>query len=97
LFSDTQGLPPKRLQDHHIPLKNDAEPFSIRPYRYPHVQKGEIERLIQDMLRQGIIQHSNSPFAPHVLLVKKKEEDGECVWITDSSTSSLSRTSFQYP
>jgi predicted aspartyl protease len=73
IFDPPKGLPPSRLQDHQIPLKNGAEPFSIRPYRYPYVQKTEIEKLIQEMLMQGIIRPSNSPFASPVLLVKKKD------------------------
>nr|XP_027075980.1 uncharacterized protein LOC113699828 [Coffea arabica] len=66
-------LPPTREIDHEIPLKHGSQAFKMKPYRYPHSQKGEIEKQVREMLQHGIINHSNSPFASPVLLVKKKE------------------------
>jgi hypothetical protein len=34
LFLPPQGLPPKRMYDHSIPLLPRATPFRLRPYRY---------------------------------------------------------------
>ena len=74
-FAAPIELPPVRSIDHEIPLKPESQPFKMKPYRYSHSQKGEIEQQVKEMLQHGIITHSNSnsPFASPVLLVKKKE------------------------
>jgi len=74
LFQEPSGLPPSiGVFDHRIPLKGDAKPVNIRPYRYPLKQKDIIEKLVQEMLDSGIIQPSCNPFASPVVLVSKKD------------------------
>lgn len=73
LFEEPRGLPPQRAFDHAIPLVPGAKPVNLRPYRHSPAQKDEVERQVSDMLVQGIIQPSTSPFASPVLLVQKKD------------------------
>ncbi|WVZ80007.1 hypothetical protein U9M48_027525 [Paspalum notatum var. saurae] len=73
VFDKPTGLPPSRSCDHAIPLVPGASPVRIRPYRYPPAVKDEIETQVVEMLKSGIIQHSQSAFSSPVLLVKKKD------------------------
>jgi hypothetical protein len=73
LFEPPSSLPPWRACNHTIPLIPGAHPVFVRPYRYPPGLKDEIERLVADMLAQGLIQPSSSSFSSPVLLVKKKD------------------------
>lgn len=67
IFEEPKSLPPAREVDHRIPIE------SIRPYRYPHFQKTEIEKPVGEMLSTGVIRDIQSPFSSPVLLVKKKD------------------------
>ncbi|KAK1409444.1 hypothetical protein QVD17_35970 [Tagetes erecta] len=73
VFDEPQDLPPVRFQTHSIPLTPNSNPPNIRPYRYPHSQKTEIEKQVEELLKAGFIQPSTSPFSSPVLLVKKKD------------------------
>jgi hypothetical protein len=73
LFRAPTSLPPNRPVDHKIALPPNSTPVNVRPYRYPHFQKHEIELQIKDMLAQGLIQPSASAFSSPVLLVRKKD------------------------
>src|ERR1044072_7715524 len=73
VFSDPRGLPPSRNHDHAIHLKEGAEIPNMRPYKYPHYQKTEIERLVLKMLELGVIRHNISPYSSPIILVKKKD------------------------
>ncbi|KAL4281742.1 hypothetical protein GQ457_03G022050 [Hibiscus cannabinus] len=73
VFEEPKGMPPPRQQDHAILLKPEAQPINLRPYRFPHHQKAEVEKQIKEMLSASIIQSSQSPFASPCLLVKKKD------------------------
>ena len=50
----------------------DEDPIYTRSYRYPFIHKPEIEKQISDMLKQKIIQASDSPWSSPVWLVPKK-------------------------
>lgn len=81
LFEELIRLPPNRSHDHVIRLKKESDPPNIHPYHYPHYQKNEIERTVQEMLVVGIIQPSISPFSSALLLVRKKDGSWRFWWI----------------
>ena len=63
LFHSPTGLPPPRKQDQAINLKEGAGIPHIRPYRYPHYLKNEIEKIIEELLKARIIRPSMSPYS----------------------------------
>ncbi|PNX92586.1 Ty3/gypsy retrotransposon protein, partial [Trifolium pratense] len=73
VFNTPHGLPPSRQHDHCIPLLPNTPPINVKPYRYPHSQKEAMTAIIHDMLQEGIIVPSNSPYSSPVLLVRKKD------------------------
>ena len=50
IFDQPHGLPPTQSHDHNIPLLPNTLPVKVRPYYYPHSQKSEIEKIVNEML-----------------------------------------------
>ncbi|KAL2232583.1 UNVERIFIED_CONTAM: putative mitochondrial protein [Sesamum indicum] len=73
IFQEPKSLPPERNIEHGIELLPNAIPKRQHPYRYAFGQKTEIEKIVKEMLQNGIIRPSQSSFASPVLLVKKKD------------------------
>ncbi|XP_050387541.1 uncharacterized protein LOC126803864 [Argentina anserina] len=73
VFETPTQLPPPRPRDHKIKLLPNTCPINVRPYRYPQFQKNEIEKIIQELLTNGVIRPSVSPYSSPVILVKKKD------------------------
>ncbi|XP_024024262.1 uncharacterized protein LOC112092399 [Morus notabilis] len=71
VFGVPTRLPPHRAHDHRIVLKDQAAPPNIHPYRYPQIQKVEVERLIDEMLAAGIVRPSCSPYSSPVTIPDK--------------------------
>ena len=73
-FSEPSTMPPARSFDHPINLFPNQGPVSVHPYRYPYVQKEEIERQVIELLTKGLIRHSRSAYSSPVILVRKKDQ-----------------------
>ncbi|KAF5456115.1 hypothetical protein F2P56_025626 [Juglans regia] len=71
VFEEPNGLPPVRDHDHKIVLKEGTPPISNRPYRYPYYQKTEIEKIVAELLKTGVIRPNSSHFSSPILLVRK--------------------------
>ncbi|GBN24594.1 Retrovirus-related Pol polyprotein from transposon 297, partial [Araneus ventricosus] len=52
----------------------DQPPIKQYPRRLPLARKEEAEHLVQEMVDNGIIEESSSPWASPIVLVKKKED-----------------------
>ena len=68
-----KGIPPMREVQHHI----DVEPGSKTPYQPPYrlgpAEQDELEEQIKDLLAQGFIRPSCSPYGAPILFVPKKD------------------------
>lgn len=72
VFATPIGFPPSRAYDHRIILFG-SQPVNFCSYRYPYLQKTEIEKIIGDLLLSRVIHPSQSPFSAPVLLVRKAD------------------------
>ncbi|XP_055714233.1 uncharacterized protein LOC129808478 [Phlebotomus papatasi] len=84
------------LAEHAIGT-GDHAPIKQPPRRFPIAKASEMERLVEDMLQQGVIEPSTSPWASPVVLVKKK--DGTTRFCVDYSrlNSVTKKDSFPLP
>ncbi|PHT94299.1 hypothetical protein T459_02181 [Capsicum annuum] len=73
LFEVPKGLPPLRKHDRRIVLKEGTSLIKIRPYRYPTIQKEEVEIMIEELLVAGVIRDNTSPYSSPIIMVKKKD------------------------
>ncbi len=76
-YRDVFALPGEPLgatdrAEHHIKLKPGTNPIYIPAYRLPHSQRQVVEEQIKEMLEQGVIENSRSPWNSPLFLVPKK-------------------------
>lgn len=67
-------IPEFKKVTHRIHLIPGAKPTARPPYRISQFETEELKKQIEELLRQGFIQKSNSPYAAPVLFVKKKDK-----------------------
>lgn len=61
---------------HRIITKNDL-PIYSKGYRYPEIHREEVEKQINEMLKQGIIVNSSSPYNAPIWVVPKKMDNSQ--------------------
>ena len=79
-------MPPTRSVDHQIPLKPDMPPPFRGIFRLSQLELRELKRQLDQLLKDGKISPSTSPYGAPVLFVKKKTENFECVSTIERST-----------
>ena len=70
VIQDTPGR--TTLIEHSIKT-GDAQAVRLPPYRLPYAYRDTVKKEIQDMLDQGLIEHSSSDWSAPIVLVKKKD------------------------
>ena len=68
-----KGRPPKRDIVHEIRTEEGAKPPSQPPYRLGPAEQDEMEEQVKDLLAQGFIRPSASPYGAPILFVSKKD------------------------
>ena len=76
-------LPPKRDVDHRITLEPGSTPPWRPIYRMSPLELDAMKKELDQLLRNGSIEPSVSPFSTPVLFVKKKMEASKCALITE--------------
>jgi hypothetical protein len=85
-YQDVFYLPGDRLSytttaRHTIQLEPGVTPINTRPYRLPESQKEEIERQVKQLVEDGIVTPSESPWNSPLLIVPKRAgPDGKLKW-----------------
>ena len=59
------------LMEMTIDLEHDR-PINVYPYRIPIHKRATVEEEVQNMLKAGIVRHSNSPYNAPAIVVRKK-------------------------
>ena len=73
VFGTRDGLPPDRGTFLAIPEMPEAVPQFKHPYRLAPKEIKEVETQIKELLRQGLIEPSNSPYGAPIIFVQKKD------------------------
>lgn len=58
---------------HLIHLK-EALPVRQQPYRLPHMYKDAVEKEIDEMIKEGVIEPANSEWASPMVIIRKKDD-----------------------
>lgn len=62
-----------KIDGHSIKVTKDCVPRKIQPYRVPIALQTEVDRQIQELLEQGLIEESDSEWAHPVVCVAKRD------------------------
>jgi len=88
IFNIPRGLPPSHwAHDHSIPLVLGILSPNVLPYHHPFTQKNEIEKKIQELLKEGVIHLSIIPYSYPMVMVLNKE----CTWCMCPDFHSLNK------
>jgi hypothetical protein len=68
-FAETSGFCP--YVEHSIAIDDDFKPKRLREYRIPEVLKPEVQRQIDELMKNGFIRPSNSSMASPIVAVLK--------------------------
>ncbi|PNY05841.1 hypothetical protein L195_g002299 [Trifolium pratense] len=86
VFQEPKGLPPLGGKEHAIDLVEGHNVVNVRPYRYPHHHKDDVEKEVKEMLNKGIIRHSTSGGIGAILIQEKRPVAYKALVSTDQKS-----------
>lgn len=86
VFSEPQGLPPRRAADHRIELLPGSNPSSRSPYRLSQPELEELRKQLAKLIEQGWMVHSLQTVIPGHPKAPVWSADFGCASISPSST-----------
>lgn len=72
-FAQSSKVSQTPITQHRIITYDDARPIHQQPYRVSQKERAAIKEQVKEMIDDGVIQPSNSPWSSPVVLVKKKD------------------------
>jgi len=64
------------LIEHTVALQPGTKPIARPSYRIPQIHEAEVDSLIQEKVKDGIIEECSSPWAAPMLIVRRTLPDG---------------------
>jgi len=61
----------------HIIKTKHESPVYVKPYRYPYIYRDEVEKQKKELISQGIVRKSSSPYCNPIWIVPKKDNASE--------------------
>jgi hypothetical protein len=68
-----RGLPPRREVDHQVELEPGSAPQAKAPYRMNLNERVMLKKALEELVNQGFIRPSKSPYGAPALFVSKKD------------------------
>ena len=73
IFADTGNVLGRTNIVQHGIDTGDAHPIKQAPRKIPYSQMADVDKMLREMIEQGVIEPSNSPWASPIVLVPKKD------------------------
>ena len=78
-------------------IRSDGDPIAHVPYRTPPWKRDLIDKQVEDLIRQGLVEDSVSPWAAPVVLVEKPSAKGQWRLCIDYRSLNESTTPIRWP
>ena len=66
-------MPPTRSVNYELQMKPDAEPSFRAPFRLSKVEQDGLQQFVEENIRKGWIEVSNSPWVSNIFEMSKKD------------------------